>query len=332
MGLDAARAPARSGLAPCVEQFLEAASALSAGLDLGLDPAGRRGQGRIGSDLLFAQFGEPGPNVAAIEDVVVPVTGGEIRVRLYRPATGTALPLHLVMHGGGWQHGSIDELVVDATCRERAAAAGCIVASVGYRLAPEHPFPIALHDCYSALSWLVRHASGLGVRPDRISVGGASAGGNLAAALALLCRDSGGPALLFQLLEVPALDLDVCSLPAGAFDVAVDLTEPSLLEAAGTYAAGASWDDPLLSPLRAESLSGLPPAHVMTAELDPLREQGEAYARRLQDAGVPATFTRHPGALHGSGFLTRDWPVARRWRAEVLEVLREVHQPDRAGQ
>jgi acetyl esterase len=229
------------------------------------------------------------------------------------------------MHGGGWQHGSIDELVVDAACRERAVGAGCVVGSVDYRLAPEHPFPTALHDCYAALTWLVQRSARLGLRPELVSVGGASAGGNLAAALALLCRDRGGPPLAFQLLEVPALDLDLASLSPAAFEVAVDLSEPALSEAASVYAAGTPRDDPLLSPLRATSLADLPPAHVMTAELDPLREQGEAYAARLCAAGVAATCTRHPGALHGSGFLTRDWSVARSWRDEVLAVLRDVH-------
>jgi acetyl esterase len=313
------------------------AAFLASAIELARSPEGeslpqRRARERRSGDELFRRFGDPGPPVDSVQELEVPVADGSIRVRLYRPVPHDRLPLHVAFHGGGWQSGSVDDLVVDASCRERAVAARCAVASVDYRLAPAYPFPTPLEDSYAALGWLVEHADRLGLDPRAPSLGGGSAGANLAAGVALLCRERPGPEVGFQLLEVPALDLDVRSLSATAFVDAVDLTEDVIRQAALTYAGGTPLDHPLLSPLRAD-LAGLPPAHVMTAGRDPLREQGAAYVSRLQAAGVPATHSMHPGALHGSGFLTGTWPVARRWRDEVLAVLRRVHAgPPRDGQ
>jgi acetyl esterase len=317
-------APPPPALDPVVREFLVRAGELAAGIPTDEPLPARRARERADSDALFRRFGEPGPAVDSVQELEVDVVGGTIRVRLYRPFVAERLPLHVVFHGGGWLSGSVDDLVVDASCRERAVAASCAVASVDYRLAPTHPFPTPLEDSYAALVWLVAHADRLGLDADGPSLGGASAGANLAAGVALLCRDRSGPGLAFQLLEVPALDLDVQSLSAAAFVGAVDLSEDMLRDAALMYAAGTPLDDPLLSPLRAD-LTGLPPAHVMTAGRDPLREQGEAYALRLRQAGVAATHSLHPAALHGSGFLTGSWPVARQWRDEVLAMLSRVH-------
>src|SRR5262245_3752331 len=159
------------------------------------------------SDLTFMRYGLPGPLVHAVDDYLVPVAGAQLRVRIYRPTVQPHLPAHIYLHGGGWKLGSIDERVVDATCRQRCVEAHCAVLSVDYRLAPEHPFPVALDDCYAVLGWAHLNADVLDLDADNVSVGGSSAGGNLAAALALRTRNEGGPPLRFQLLEVPALDL-----------------------------------------------------------------------------------------------------------------------------
>jgi acetyl esterase len=281
------------------------------------------------ADALFDAVTFPGPAVDEIRDLVVPVAGGTIRVRLYRPAAGAALPIHVDLHGGGFVSGSIDDRVVDALCRERAVGAGCAVASVDYRLAPEHRFPTGLEDSYAAATWLAAHAHELALDGARMSIGGASAGANLAAGVAILARDRGGPALRLQLLEVPALDLTL-SQPS-----AVELSDGAGLEQWRLDALLAAYlddparrTDPLVSPLLAGDLSGLPPAHILTAERDPLRDGGEAYARRLAQAGVPVVCRRHAGHVHGSPGLTRTFPAARRWQADVVDALRRAHITD----
>jgi acetyl esterase len=201
------------------------------------------------------------------------------------------------------------------------------VLGVDYRLAHEHPFPVPLDDCYDALRWTVDHAGPLGLDPANISIGGASAGGNLAAAAALRCRNEGSPQLRFQLLEVPALDLTRetarATLVSGMLP---DVPQPTMDDAAATYLADpAQARDPLASPLLADDLHGLPSAHVMTAEYDVLRTEGERYAARLQAAGVKATHRRYPGALHGTAMLTRTWEQARQWQRDAALALREAH-------
>jgi acetyl esterase len=205
-------------------------------------------------------------------------------------------------HGGGWVIGSIE--THDALCRELTMEAGVVVVSVEYRLAPEHKFPAAADDAYAAVRWVAQHAAELGIDPARIGVGGDSAGGNLAAVVALQARDLGGPPLALQLLIYPI----TCD----------DLGTPSYVENAEGYMltrADMAWfwsqylsdpaqgDDPRVSPLRAGDLSGLPPAFILTAEYDPLRDEAEAYAARLEQAGVPVRMRRYDGMIHG--FLRR---------------------------
>lgn len=287
------------------------------------------------SDQNYLRFGLHPEPVGSVTDHAVPADGGTITVRAYRPARPGPLPGHVELHGGGWWLGSIDEHVNDAICRYRCNHAGCVVFAVEYGLAPEHPFPDGLDDAYSAVVWIAGHAAELGVDPGRISVGGTSAGGNLAAAAALRARDTGGPDLVLQLLEVPGLDLTGASMRAalatgelapiahhtGEFETALRryLRDPAdaLL--------------PLASPVRAGDLSGLPPAHIVTAQYDPLRAEGELYARRLTDAGVDATVTCYPGAIHGTGYLTGVWRPARNWLRESTLALRHAHQRSRTG-
>ena len=204
----------------------------------------------------------------------------------------------LYFFGGGWTLGTID--TSDAICRSLTNTAGCATVAVGYRLAPEHPFPAAVDDCFAAVSWIAAHAAELGVDPARIAVGGDSAGGNLAAAVTLLARDRGGPALVHQLLVYPNTDYRADTASRR------DNTDPLLFNrtSVGWYwghylADDADGDNPLASPLRATDHSGLPPATVLTAEFDPLRDEGEQYAAALAAAGVPVELTRYDGMVHG---------------------------------
>ena len=280
------------------------------------------------SDLNYLRYGrrpEPGPTVT---DHLVATPAGPVRVKAYRPAGATgALPAHLFLHGGGWWLGSVDELVNDAICRLRCARAGCVVLAVDYPLAPEHRFPAAVEQVYAVLTRVAAAAGTWRVDPAAISVGGVSAGGNLAAALTLKCRREGGPRLAFQLLEVPVLDLTLL-LSVGAADPDPHHAE-QLVAAVRRYLPDqAAAAGELASPLRADDLSGLPPAYLMTAELDPLRRDGERYAARLAAAGVPATVSVEPGAIHGVSFLTRVWPPAAEWQEAAARAVRDAH--DRA--
>jgi acetyl esterase len=244
-----------------------------------------------------ASAGSPRP-LYEVTDRRLPGPGGDLPVRLYRPSGERPMPALLYYFGGGWTLGSID--TADAVCRTLAEETGCLVVTVGYRLAPEHPFPAAVQDSYAALRWVAARAGELGADPARLAVGGDSAGGNLAAAVTLLARDDGDIRLAGQLLVYPNTDqlADDDSMRANA--------DPWLFNhhsvawyARHYLAAPQDASNPLASPLRADDLSGLPPALVITAEYDPLRDQGEAYARRLAEAGVPVELSRYPGMAHG---------------------------------
>jgi acetyl esterase len=311
-------------LAPAIRRLIDETPK---GVPEHLTPPEQREYMHLLSELIFLRFGLPGPEVHSVTDHQVPVDGGAILVRVYRPGGEALLPCHLTLHGGGWKVGSVTERVADAICRQRCKEANCVVVGVDYRLAPEHRFPVPLDDCYTALGWVVANAELLGIDPHNLSIGGSSAGGNLAAAVTLRCRDEHGPRLRFQLLEVPALDLTRetarGTMAAGAIP---DVPQPTMDDAAGTYLAHpAQARDPLASPLFASDLRGLPPAHVMTAEYDVLRTEGERYARRLAAAGVPATYRRYPGALHGTAMLTRTWEPAREWQQDAARALRRAH-------
>lgn len=298
----------------------------------GADIDTRRKALRSEIDRTFTLFGLPGPPVEAVVDHAVPVREGSIVVRTYHPTRARLLPLHVLIHGGGWTTGSIDELVNDATARHRAVHADCIVALVEYRLAPEHPFPTAVYDVVDAVRWLRSHAGRLGADPTVTTLGGASAGGNLAAAAVIAADDL---ELCGLLLEVPALDLSPrsSSRPAATrgdhedlFRTADAEYERVRLEYLADPARGAS---PLASPLLAPDLERFPETHILTAELDSLHEQGERFALRLGEAGVNVYVTSYEGALHGSPILTAAWPTARRWHDDTLAILRDLHR--RAG-
>ena len=241
---------------------------------------------------------EAGPEVAKVEDCSVPGTGGGIPVRIYTPAGTGPFPAVLWFHGGGWVVGSIDGQ--DAACRHLANASECVVVSVEYRLAPEAKFPEPLEDCYVATAWVAANASSFNADGGRVAVGGASAGGNLAAAVALLARDRGRPTLSHQLLAYPVTDRSFDTGSYRQFGDGYGLTRAAMEWYWQQYLADeADAGNPLAAPLQAADLSGLPPALVMTAEFDPLRDEGEAYAGRLNAAGVAARCIRYDGLIHG---------------------------------
>ena len=264
---------------------------------------------------------EPEP-VHEVTDRILPGPGVELPVRLYRPSGERPLPALVYFFGGGWTLGSIE--TSDAICRRLANSAGCVVVTPGYRLAPEWKFPAAVGDCDAAVGWVAAQAAELGIDPGRLAVGGDSAGGNLAAAVTLLCRDRSGPGLVAQLLVYPVTDYlsDTASMR--------DATDPLLFnrDSVAWYwrhylLSPEDGLDPFASPLRAADLGRLPPALVITAEYDPLRDQGEQYADRLRGAGVPVELTRYSGMIHGFFAMSGELDGGRRALAQAARFLRE---------
>jgi acetyl esterase/lipase len=286
-------------------------------------PAARRQMAKTAARTGRA-LADPGPKVVALT-IPGPADRPEVAVRVYTPAgPATVRGALLYLHGGGFALGDLD--FSDATCRGYATDADLVVVAVDYRLAPEHPFPAGLDDGLAALTWLADEHVGLGVDPDRIGVAGESAGAGLAAALSLLARDRRGPRIRFQLLEIPVLD--------------DTLHSPSMLSYTDTpvwdrHNAQLSWElylgpdltpgdpqvAPYAAPARATDLTGLPAAHVVTAEFDPLRDEGIAYAQRLMSAGVGASLVCYAGTFHGSTMFAEAEVSRRMWR-DTVEALR----------
>ncbi|MEY2588778.1 MAG: acetyl esterase [Acidimicrobiaceae bacterium] len=266
--------------------------------------------------------GEP-EDVDAVESRSVPGPDGDIPVRVYRPAAaplGDPRPILVWYHGGGWVIGDLD--TADVTCRSLANATGAIVVSVDYRLAPEHRFPAAVDDCVAALEWVIAHGDELSGDPSRIAVGGDSAGGNLAAVVSLDARDK-GIALRHQLLVYPVTDATLSQPSMEENAESYLLTKESMVWFVDHY-LGAQGDpkDPRLSPLHADELAGVAPATVFTAEFDPLRDEGEAYAERLREADVPVELTRFDGMVHSFFALGMVTPVAGEAMALAAQRLR----------
>lgn len=261
----------------------------------------------------------PTPDLPAgveVSETTVPGHDGgpDVRVKLYRPADlPAAAPALLWIHGGGMVLMNADG--DDLTCAQRAADTGCLVASVDYRLAPETPAPGLVHDCYAALSWLSASASELGIDSDRIVIGGASAGGGLAAGTALYARDQGGPALAGQLLVYPMLD-HRNETPSSHAIVDPRVWHRAANEIAWAAYLGGQPATPYSSPSIADDLSGLPPAHINVGSLDMFLDENVAYARDLLTAGVNAELHIYPGAFHGSNGFVADHPLSQRWRAD----------------
>ena len=245
------------------------------------------------------------PPVAEILGLSAPgPAGAAIPLRLYRGAgttPGDTLPALVYFHGGGWVIGDLD--THDSLCRHLANAAQCIVVAVDYRLAPEHKFPAAVEDCFDAASWITHEAAALGIDRERLAVGGDSAGGNLAAVVSLIGRDRGAPKLRCQALLYPAVECGMTHASHDRFAEGYLLTRPTMKWFYDQYLRGpADVDDWRASPLRAADLSGVAPALVLTAGNDVLCDEGQAYARRLQEAGIAVQLRHFPDQIHG--FLT----------------------------
>jgi acetyl esterase len=258
-------------------------------------------------------------------DAVAPGVFGGVPVRIYRPKEGV-LPALIWIHGGGWWTGELGDS--DELCRRRATTTGCVVVAVDYRLAPEHPFPAGLDDCWAATRWVFASAHELGIDAQRIAISGGSAGGNLAAAVTLKARDSGEVHLVAQVLEIPATDLTLSASRRSAEEFADGymLTRADLIESAEFYLSGHDPSDRLASPLMAE-LHELPPALVLTCECDPVRDDGEAYAAKLEAAGVPVKLVRWEGMVHGSAELSAIVPeIAERYTDEIAQFLQTAFE------
>lgn len=269
---------------------------------------------------LFAIPDEPDP-VGKVMNRHIPGAEGDIPIRIYTPEGNGPFPILVYFHGGGWVIGNLD--AYDPTCRALTHAAGCLVVSVDYRLAPEHKFPAAPEDCYAALRWVAMHGASINGDPTRLAIGGDSAGGNLTAVVALMARDRGGPNLAYQLLIYPVTDHNYETVSYRENADGYLLTKEAMVWFWNHYLRSeADGKSPLASPLRAEHVQGLPPALVLTAELDPLRDEGEAYAARLQAAGVPVTLTRYDGAIHGFFSLGHVLDQGKQAIAEAAAALR----------
>ena len=260
--------------------------------------------------------------VASVEEVAVPGPAGDLAARVYRPEESGPVPTVVLFHGGGWVVGDLD--THDNAARSICRDARAVVVSVDYRLAPEAPFPAAVDDAVAATAWVAEHLADLG-GDDRLAVAGDSAGGNLAAVVAQHARDTGGPAIAAQLLVYPAVDV-LGEFPSRAENgTGYFLDLPTMAWFMGHYAGGHDrLDDPRLSPLRARDLGGLPPAVVVTAEFDPLRDEGEAYAERLRESGVRVDVRRFEGMIHGFFDMGLFSPGAQKAVDETCERFAEL--------
>jgi acetyl esterase len=294
-------------LLPGLRDAFEALAQMGAPPD-GLSTAETRAWLHARIDETFTAMNEQRPPVASEVDHRISVDGGEITARVYRPDADGVLPCYLHLHGGGFWLGNLEQS--ESACRAIATDAECVVVDVDYRLAPEHKFPTAAEDSYAALLWTVDHAEELGVDTSRLAVGGGSAGGNLAAVVALVARDRGGPELVLQVLEIAVLDL---TRPGREDTNAMYLADPNDAE------------NPYASPLLASDLAGLPPAVVMSAEYDALRDEDAQYAERLRQAGVPVEERCWEGQFHGSMQLSKLIPdEARAYHTQIVTALRRA--------
>lgn len=266
------------------------------------------------------------PEMSAVKDLTADGTLSPIPLRLYRPAgvaPTTALPVLVFFHGGGWVIGDLD--THDVLCRQIAGESGACVVAVDYRMAPEHKFPAAVDDSWAATRWVVAHAAELGIDPRRLAVGGDSAGGNLAAVVALLARDHGAPAIAQQMLIYPVTDVSEETRSYRDFSEGYMLTRDSMRWFKAHYlASDADAGDWRVSPLRATSLAGLPPALVITAGFDPLRDEGEAYAVRLREAGVRVDYVCYGGMIHGFAPMGRLIETGNRAVSLIAGSLRQA--------
>ena len=264
--------------------------------------------------------------VASIENLRIPGPDGELAIRIYMPNAEAPRPAMMYFHGGGWVVCDLD--THNVICTAIANRAGAVVVAVDYRLSPEHKFPAAVTDCYAATAWVAENAEWLGIDPNRISVGGDSAGGNLGAVISLRSREEHGPAIALQVLVYPVTDLSRFETPSyGEFADGHRLTKAAMEWFRDHYlACPEDGLHPYASPLLATDLHGLPPALVITAEFDPLRDEGEAYAKRLEQAGVSVTCTRYDGMIHPFFSLSGAIPRALDAIQQVADAVRTAER------
>jgi acetyl esterase len=285
-------------------------------------------QGRQAYLALRGLGGDDAP-VASVQDRTAPGPAGDIPLRVYTPGGAGPFGLCVYFHGGGFTIGSIE--THDPVTRRLAHESGAVVVSVDYRLAPEHPFPAAVDDAWAAVQWIAAHAEELGCVPGRLAVAGDSAGGNLATVTALLARDAGGPPIVQQLLIYPTVDARRGSAYPSIDENAEAPFLPKVAIEWFDEHYRADPDDWRVSPILAE-LSGLPPAHIVVGQYDTLRDEDEAYAARLQEAGVPVTVARYPTMPHMFVQLWGVLPAAKECMAELARVLRDAFdQPPAAA-
>jgi len=280
-------------LDPLARAYLDASAVLGLPGPRDSTPA----ENRANALMRRRRFGIPPVPVSRVIDRTVPGPDGDIPVQVFVPDAVGPLPILVYYHGGGWVSGCIE--THENACRTLANETPCVVVSVEYRLAPENPFPAGLDDCYAATVWVAEHGAELGGDPARLAVGGDSAGGNLAAAVALAARERGGPAIAYQLLIYPVTDNNFETDSYLEAAEGFGLTRDSMMYFWEAYLPNpADAANPLAAVLQAD-LTGLPPALVITAEYDPLRSEGEAYATKLRAAGVPVEHVSYAGQIHG---------------------------------
>lgn len=307
-------------LHPQVARYLQAQA--QAETDEGEAPSLEE-QRRQSIESVLAEAGEP-ESVEAVEDRLIPGPDGNVPIRMYTPlgAGPEPLPVLIYLHSGGWVFGSIEGH--DPVCRALANHVGCLVVSVGYRLAPEHPFPAAPEDCYAATKWMAEHAQEVHADPTRIAIGGESAGGNLAAAVALMARDRQGPELCSQVIIYGETDYyEPGTASYTTYAEGYGLTRESMIWFWQQYLARPEdRTHPYAAPLQASKLDNPAPALIITAEYDPVRDEAEHYAQRLQEAGVPVRLSRYDGMIHGFFRMFAVFEESHRALEEVASVLR----------
>lgn len=302
---------------PKIQYFLDQMNTLPTGSMSDLTPEAMRSSENL---QLAALQKEP---VERVEDRTIPLAGRDIPIRIYTPKGQAPFPALVFYHGGGWVVGSIESH--DAVCRELANLADCVVISVEYRLAPEHKFPAAVEDSYESLEWVAAHATELEIDPDRIAVGGDSAGGNLATVACLIAKERGGPRIVHQFLLYPSAG------PAADYPSMTENAEGYLLtrDMMGWFQSHylQSADDrtnPYLSPILSDNLEGLPSATILTAQYDPLRDVGTAYAEKLQSHSVEVFHKNYDDLIHGFANFTSFVPEARLAVADGTEKLKQA--------
>ena len=305
-------------LDPQVKEILTEAAALGLPAYHDLSPAEARQQ-----MLDLAPPADPLLTIKRVENRSIPGPGGEIPVRLYYPAGDPPFAVLVYFHGGGWVIGDLD--THHGVCHALAKTSGCLVVSVDYRLAPEHCHPAAVEDAYAATAWVAENSDAIQADPDRLAVGGDSAGGHLAAVVALMARDRKGPHIDLQVLIYPITNYDFNTPSYTENKEGYMLTRDLMQWFWKHYIKDESEaNHTYVSPLQAENLNDLPQALIVTAEYDPLRDEGEAYGKRLQEAGVNVALTRYPGMIHAFIRMTTRLDKAREAIDEIAVTLRGV--------